>query len=166
MKRIIFILCSIFFLITLVGCNTPAEPEITDSNNTIEVTETEAKNLLNGVVVYYGKPYNQAEEVALYIVSYQTLPINFYLKDEYYKADPYTKDNLNSRGGDVFYNREGLLPKDNNYFECDINYQGGSRGAERLVFSLKTLDVYYTEDHYASFTLLYDDAIYVGGNYA
>ena len=40
--------------------------------------------------------------------------------------------------------------------ECDINYEGGYRGAERLVYTNDGL-IYYTEDHYESFTLLYGD---------
>ena len=43
------------------------------------------------------------------------------------------------------------------YTECDINTLGAdSRGAERLVFSNDGL-IYYTGDHYESFTLLYGE---------
>ena len=62
-------------------------------------------------------------------------------------------------GGDKFGNREGLLPKADGrqYYECDIdtNVQS-SRGAKRLVFSNDGL-IYYTEDHYETFTLLYGE---------
>ena len=60
-------------------------------------------------------------------------------------------------GGDSFGNREGLLPKaqGRSWTECDINTLGAdSRGAERIVFSNDGL-IYYTGDHYESFTLLY-----------
>ena len=40
------------------------------------------------------------------------------------------------------------------YYECDIDYEGGFRGAKRIVFSNDGL-IYYTEDHYESFELLY-----------
>ena len=58
-------------------------------------------------------------------------------------------------GGDRFYNREGLLPGGHTYYECDIGTSGGrNRGAQRLVFTLDGI-VYYTSDHYRSFTRLY-----------
>ena len=62
-------------------------------------------------------------------------------------------------GGDVFKNREGLLPKKDGrtWTECDINTWGRTqRGAERIVFSNDGL-VYYTANHYASFELLYGE---------
>ena len=60
-------------------------------------------------------------------------------------------------GGDVFGNREGLLPSARGrvWRECDVNTLGASsRGAERLVYSNDGL-IYYTGDHYDSFTPLY-----------
>ena len=43
------------------------------------------------------------------------------------------------------------------YRECDIGtLHAASRGAKRLVYSNDGL-IYYTEDHYESFTLLYGD---------
>lgn len=62
-------------------------------------------------------------------------------------------------GGDKFRNREGLLPKaeGRQYYECDIGTNGqDSRGVKRLVFSNDGL-IYYTEDHYETFTLLYGE---------
>ena len=64
-----------------------------------------------------------------------------------------------SIGGDTFGNREGLLPakKGRVYTECDIDTAGkSSRGAKRIVFSNDGL-IYYTDDHYESFTLLYGE---------
>ena len=42
-----------------------------------------------------------------------------------------------SIGGDYFGNYEGLLPEEDgrDYYECDINSDGGYRGPERIVFS-------------------------------
>lgn len=56
-------------------------------------------------------------------------------------------------GGDRFGNREGLLPDaaGRTWYEADVNYQGGFRGAERLVFSNDGL-IFYTDDHYDSFS--------------
>ena len=60
-------------------------------------------------------------------------------------------------GGDKFGNREGLLPeaRGRQYYECDVNFDGGYRGSERIVFSNDGL-IYYTADHYESFELLYE----------
>ena len=59
-------------------------------------------------------------------------------------------------GGDKFGNREGVLPA-GNYHECDIDTIGGtSRGAKRIVYS-DDGRIYYTEDHYETFTLLYGE---------
>ena len=58
----------------------------------------------------------------------------------------------------MFGNREGNLPKEKGrqYFECDIDYVSGSRNAKRIVYSNDGL-IYYTEDHYNTFTLLYGE---------
>lgn len=62
-------------------------------------------------------------------------------------------------GGDRFTNYQKILPvKEGRYYtECDIDTIGASaRGAKRIVFSNDGL-VYYTSDHYESFTLLYGE---------
>jgi len=61
-----------------------------------------------------------------------------------------------SIGGDTFGNREGLLPKADGrkYYECDVNYEGGYRNGERIVYSNDGL-IFYTDDHYESFEQLY-----------
>ena len=61
-----------------------------------------------------------------------------------------------SIGGDYFGNYEGLLPEDDDrdYYECDIDYEGGYRNAKRIIFSDDGL-IFYTEDHYESFEQLY-----------
>lgn len=62
-----------------------------------------------------------------------------------------------SIGGDHFGNYEGQLPeaKGRSYKECDIDYEGGYRGGIRIIFSNDGL-IYYTDDHYNTFTLLYE----------
>ena len=56
----------------------------------------------------------------------------------------------------VFGNYEGILPKKNGrtYRECDIDYVKGNRNAKRIVYSNDGL-IYYTGDHYKTFTKLY-----------
>lgn len=108
--------------------------------------------------------YYSAEDVALYLYTYGRLPENFITKDEARdlgwdggSVEEYAPGY--AIGGDKFGNREGLLPKADGrqYYECDIDTDGrSSRGARRLVFSNDGL-IYYTEDHYESFTLLYGE---------
>ena len=62
-----------------------------------------------------------------------------------------------SIGGDRFSNREKRLPEADGrkWFECDVNYNGGRRGAERILYS-NDGHIYYTPDHYEHFYLLYE----------
>lgn len=53
-------------------------------------------------------------------------------------------------GGDKFTNREKQLPKGEQYFEADVNYNCGRRNADRIVFT-KNGDVYLTKNHYKTF---------------
>lgn len=109
--------------------------------------------------------YTSKEEVALYIHLYERLPDNYVTKDEAEDAgwsggnvERYTGEGT-AIGGSYFGNREGLLPKarGRNYTECDIDTVGeNSRGSKRIVFSNDGL-VYYTEDHYETFELLYGE---------
>lgn len=61
-----------------------------------------------------------------------------------------------SIGGSHYGNYEKALPdqEDRTYYECDLEYEGGYRGAERLIYSSDGL-IYYTSDHYKTFTQLY-----------
>ena len=109
--------------------------------------------------------YSSKEEVALYIHLYDRLPGNYVSKQEAEEAgwhggnvERYTGEGT-AIGGSYFGNREGLLPKaeGRSYTECDIDTVGeSSRGAKRIVFSNDGL-IYYTEDHYESFELLYGE---------
>ena len=108
--------------------------------------------------------YTTAEDVSAYLLQYGYLPENFITKKEAKSLgweggslEPYAPGKC--IGGDKFGNYEGLLPAEpgRQYYECDINTLGKkSRGAERLVFSNDGL-IYYTEDHYDSFHLLYGE---------
>lgn len=106
--------------------------------------------------------YTSRDEVALYIRTYGQLPQNFITKKEAQalgwpgsSLEPYAPGKC--IGGSKFGNYEGLLPDapGRTWTECDIDTLGAdSRGAKRIVFSSDGL-IYYTEDHYASFTQLY-----------
>lgn len=157
---------SIILLISLflVGCGVsdfieildPSELEVENSTNEIDSQE---------LIVNRDEVYNTMEEVALYIQTYEELPGNFITKKQ--AADlgwESTEGNLwkvtdeKSIGGDKFGNREGILPKKEGrkYYECDINYDGGYRESERIVYSNDGL-IYYTQDHYKTFKLIYGD---------
>lgn len=106
--------------------------------------------------------YTTKEDVSLYIYTYGCLPDNFITKSEA-RALGWEGGGLEDYapgmciGGDHFGNYEGLLPEDRDYTECDIDTLGkNSRGAKRIVFSGDGL-IYYTENHYESFELLYGD---------
>ena len=108
--------------------------------------------------------YYSAEDVTLYLVTYGELPSNFITKAEA-RALSWEGGSVQvyqegaAIGGDKFSNREGLLPKakGRQYYECDIDTDGKrSRGAKRLVYSNDGL-IYYTEDHYETFILLYGE---------
>lgn len=115
--------------------------------------------------VIYGEWYDTPYEVAEYIHLYNELPPNYITKSEARALGwDNSKGNLwevaedKSIGGDHFGNYEGLLPDaaGRRWTECDVNYEGGYRGGERIVFSNDGL-IYYTADHYNSFTLLYGE---------
>ncbi|MBQ7857299.1 MAG: ribonuclease [Oscillospiraceae bacterium] len=107
--------------------------------------------------------YTTKEDVALYIHLYGRLPDNFITKSQAKKLG-WKSGSLERYapgkciGGDRFGNREGLLPYGHTYYECDIDTLGSysGRGAKRIVFSTDGL-IYYTGDHYQSFTLLYGE---------
>ena len=107
--------------------------------------------------------YTEPQEVADYLHAYGHLPDNFITKNEAKKLGwDNQAGNLDevapdmSIGGDLFGNREGLLPEKDGrkYYECDVNYEGGYRNGERIIYSNDGL-IFYTADHYKSFEQLY-----------
>ena len=108
--------------------------------------------------------YDSAKDVALYIHTFNKLPSNYITKKEA-KSLGWSGGSLEEYapgkciGGDRYGNYEGLLPekKGRSYTECDIGTLGkSSRGAKRIVFSNDGL-IYYTKDHYKTFTLMYGE---------
>lgn len=108
--------------------------------------------------------YDSAKDVALYIHIYNKLPPNYITKKEA-KSLGWSGGSLEEYapgkciGGDYYGNYEGQLPekKGRRYTECDIDTLGkSSRGAKRIVFSNDGL-IYYTKDHYKTFTLMYGE---------
>ncbi len=127
------------------------------------VTGTETLSLGNTVLEEEGS-YTSRDTVALYLMKYGTLPQNYITKAEA-QALGWEGGSLleyapgKSIGGDWFGNYEGALPEaeGRTYTECDIDTAGADeRGAKRIVFSNDGL-IFYTEDHYQTFTLLLGD---------
>lgn len=134
----------------------PSKPKATATPKTSATPNPAAALKKNG-------SYTSKDEVALYLHSYGTLPRNFITKKEALELGwdntvNYVGDVAKgmSIGGDRFGNFEGKLPKEKGrqYYECDIDYSGKKRGSKRIVYSNDGL-IYYTDDHYNSFTLLY-----------
>lgn len=147
MKKLFKIFTSFLLVFLLAACSNTLKPN--ENLTTIDAS----------------KSYTTKEEVSLYLQTFDRLPDNFITKNEAGKLGwESSKGNLwdvsdqASIGGDKFGNREGLLPnkKGRQYYEADINYEGGYRGAERLVYSNDGL-IYYTKNHYDSFTKLYGE---------
>ena len=109
--------------------------------------------------------YNSVEDVSLYLYTYGYLPENYITKNEARElgweggsVERWAGEGA-AIGGDKFGNKEGILPKADGrqYYECDIDTVGESgRGAKRIVWSNDGL-IYYTDDHYESFELLYGE---------
>ncbi|MBR3839617.1 MAG: ribonuclease [Erysipelotrichales bacterium] len=147
MKKLLKFLLPISLILLIIGCSKPSTP-------TVESGISE-----DGW-------YSSKEEVSLYIYTYGELPDNYITKQEARELGwDSEKGNLwevaegMSIGGDKFGNREGLLPKEKGrqYYECDIDYEGGYRNAKRIVYSNDGL-IYYTEDHYESFEeIIYEE---------
>ena len=117
----------------------------------------------SGVSVSEDGTYTDKDHVALYLHLYQKLPANYVSKTKAKKAGwDAEKGNLwdvcpgKSIGGGTFYNDDGFLPEKSGrtWKECDIDYAGGYRGAKRICYSNDGL-IFYTDDHYQSFTQLY-----------
>ncbi|SEI80324.1 ribonuclease [Alkalibacterium gilvum] len=161
MDKRLLLLFTILSTLPLAACEAiePALDEIVEEN--LSKTTDEIRNDTIEEDGYYSTP----EDVALYLHTYDELPNNYLTKDEArelgWKASEGNLWEVTEEmliGGDYFGNREGLLPEEDgrDYFEADVNYDGGYRGAERLVYSNDGL-IYYTDDHYDSFQQLFGE---------
>ena len=149
---------------TLTGC-AGNFVDIGGADGSTQVTVADiASDTDTAVSVTEDGQYDTKDEVAEYLTEFGHLPSNYITKKQAQELgwnggslEPYAVGCC--IGGDRFGNYEGLLPaKDGRVFtECDIDTLGAdSRGAKRIVFSNDGL-IYYTDDHYKSFTLLYGE---------
>lgn len=160
------------------GADGPTSIVVTDGENSKTGTKTDDgivwdEEAPSGEQDLYGDvpaideygTYNSAEDVSLYLYTYGHLPYNYITKSEARDlgwsgggVEEYAGEGY-AIGGDKFGNREGLLPRADGrqYYECDIDTVGtDDRGAKRIVWSNDGL-IFYTPDHYKSFTLLYGE---------
>ena len=161
MKRKILALLALMLagLLALTGCGTLKESGASAETRT-GATETAAAEPSEEPTEEPG-PITEPQAIADYLFEHGELPENFITKREA-QALGWDRNYLSdvapgmSIGGDHFGNYEGQLPraKGRKYYECDANYTGGRRGPERIVYS-NDGHVWYTKDHYQTFTELF-----------
>lgn len=170
MRKCLALLLSALLLLSLAACGTTPAPVAEDIPiadlslvDTAEDTATEAP-IEDTPQLDENGVYDSRDDVALYLHLFGALPHNYITKRQARdlgwsggSVEVYAPGCC--IGGDRFGNYEGLLPEaaGRTYYECDIDTLGAaSRGAKRIIYSNDGL-IYYTEDHYASFTLLYGE---------
>lgn len=173
-KQLTAWLLALVMLFSLVGCG--ADAPVQDDSSLPQQEQQDAQNApsedadtlsdddASAPQIDEDGTYTTKDDVALYIHTYGHLPSNFITKKDAQalgwpggSLEPYAPGKC--IGGSRFGNYEGLLPEADGrtYAECDIDTLGvDSRGAKRIVFSNDGL-IYYTEDHYKSFELLYGE---------
>ena len=134
---------------------------LTDDTQNGQQSETEEET---GVV--FELPVTDPQQIVNYLGIYGRLPDNFITKREARDMGWDSRWNYvgevapgMSIGGDRFGNYDQKLPtkKGRTWYECDANYRGKKRGAERVIFSSDGL-YYYTDDHYETFTQMFPEA--------
>ena len=179
-KRILPVLLSASFL--LVSCRkkpeTPVQPAVPDivettapsaspsvspvpENTPAAPAETPAETPASAVSE--DTKCDDKDCVAYYVYTYGHLPSNYMTKKEA-RQRGWSSGALSQMlegmaiGGDRFGNTEGYLPAEDIYYECDIDTIGRKkRGVKRIIFTAGGGRVYYTEDHYETFELLYGE---------
>ncbi len=160
------------FAAFLVACSTPTVSS--DDSDEIERISSDSEKTTSSSSVAIKSIYEAVEEsglyttkdsVAAYLCKFNKLPSNYVGKNEgqsLYESKTgktFEKWNFNPWttigvmiGGDVFDNREGLLPS-GGYHEADVDYSAKNRGTKRLIYQSDCV-IYYTADHYESFDKL------------
>jgi len=156
----------------LVACSTPTVSS--DDSDEIERISSVSEKTTSSSSIASKSIYEAVEEsglyttkdsVAAYLCKFDKLPSNYVGKNEgqsLYESKTgktFEKWNFNPWttigvmiGGDVFENREGLLPN-GSYHEADVDYSAKNRGTKRLIYQSDCV-IYYTADHYKSFDKL------------
>jgi hypothetical protein len=156
----------------LVACSTPTVSS--DDSDEIERISSDSEKTTSSSSVATKSIYEAVEEsglyttkdsVAAYLCKFDKLPSNYVGKNvgislyELETGNTFSKWNFNPWttlgvmiGGDVFENREGLLPS-GTYHEADVDYSAKNRGTKRLIYRSDCV-IYYTADHYETFNKL------------
>ena len=163
-RKLTALLLLLALLLSLTACGDAAQTIDTVQQAAQTVQEIAAAQEEETPAIEEDGTYTTKEDVALYIHTYGHLPENFITKKQAQalgweggSLEPYAPGKC--IGGSRFGNYEGTLPEKDGrtYTECDIDTLGASkRGAKRIVFSNDGL-IYYTEDHYETFELLYGE---------
>lgn len=153
LKRVKQFLVWPILMVLMVACGTMDLLEDMPTPETETSTSEDSRNVTEG------QSYTEAQDLVNYLEAFDELPPNFLTKKEARELGWDAKEgNLwevapdASIGGDYFGNYEELLPEDDDrdYYEADVDYEGGHRNAKRLIYSNDGL-YFYTEDHYESF---------------
>ena len=163
-RKLTALLLLLALLLSLTACGDAAQTIDTVQQAAQTVQEIAAAQEEETPDIEEDGTYTTKEDVARYIHTYGHLPDNFITKKQAQalgweggSLEPYAPGKC--IGGSRFGNYEGILPEKDGrtYTECDIDTLGASkRGARRIVFSNDGL-IYYTEDHYETFELLYGE---------
>ena len=163
-RKLTALLLLLALLLSLTACGDAAQTIDTVQQAAQTVQEIAAAQEEETPAIEEDGTYTTKEDVARYIHTYGHLLNNFIAKMQAQalgweggSLEPYAPGKC--IGGSRFGNYEGTLPEKDGrtYTECDIDTLGASkRGAKRIVFSNDGL-IYYTEDHYETFELLYGE---------
>lgn len=163
-RKLTALLLLLALLLSLTACGDAAQTIDTVQQAAQTVQELAAAQEEETPTIEEDGTYTTKEDVARYIHTYGHLPDNFITKKQAQalgweggSLEPYAPGKC--IGGSRFGNYEGTLPEKDGrtYTECDIDTLGAEkRGGKRIVFSNDGL-IYYTEDHYETFELLYGE---------
>lgn len=163
-RKLTALLLLLALLLSLTACGDAAQTIDTVQQAAQTVQEIAAAQEEETPDIEEDGTYTTKEDVARYIHTYGHLPDNFITKKQAQalgweggSLEPYAPGKC--IGGSRFGNYEGTLPEKDGrtYTECDIDTLGAEkRGGKRIVFSNDGL-IYYTEDHYETFELLYGE---------
>lgn len=163
-RKLTALLLLLALLLSLTACSDAVQTIDTVQQAAQTVQEIAAAQEEEAPAIEEDGTYTTKEDFARYIHTYGHLPDNFITKKQAQalgweggSLEPYAPGKC--IGGSRFGNYEGILPEKDGrtYTECDIDTLGAEkRGGKRIVFSNDGL-VYYTEDHYETFELLYGE---------
>lgn len=169
-KQLTAWLLALVMLFSLVGCG--ADAPVQDDSSLPQQEQQDAQNAPSEdadtpdetAQIDEDGSYTTKDDVALYIHTYGHLPDNFITKKDAQalgwragRSSPTRRANALAAADSATTRISWPEADGRTYTECDIDTLGAdSRGAKRIVFSNDGL-IYYTEDHYKSFELLYGE---------